>query len=143
MEYQTTWPASWEIWGPTSPSSRKTVLNIHWKDRYRGWNSNTLATWYEEITHLKRPWCWERLKAGREKDDRGWDGWMASPTSMDMGLSKLWELVIDWESWHTTVHRVAKSWTQLTAWAERNWWSSGKDCALSMQGTRFDTQSGN
>ena len=30
-------------------------------------------------THWKRPWCWERLKAG-EGDDRGWDGWMASPT---------------------------------------------------------------
>ena len=34
----------------------------------------------EELTHLKRPWCWERLKAGGEGDDRGWDGWMASPT---------------------------------------------------------------
>ena len=34
----------------------------------------------EELTHLKRPWCWERLKAGEEGDDRGWDGWMASPT---------------------------------------------------------------
>ena len=33
----------------------------------------------EELTHLKRPWCWERLKAGGEGDDRGWDGWMASP----------------------------------------------------------------
>ena len=43
------------------------------------WNSNTLATWCEELTHLKRPWCWEKLKAG-EGDDRGWDGWMASPT---------------------------------------------------------------
>ena len=43
------------------------------------WNSNTLATWCEELTHLKRPWCWQRLKAG-EGDDRGWDGWMASPT---------------------------------------------------------------
>ena len=40
---------------------------------------NTFATWFEEPTHLKRPWCWERLKAG-EGDDRGWDGWMASPT---------------------------------------------------------------
>ena len=39
-----------------------------------------LATWCEELTHLKRPWCWERLKAGGEGDDRGWDGWMASPT---------------------------------------------------------------
>ena len=43
------------------------------------WNSNTLATWCEQMTHWKRPWCWERLKAG-EGDDRGWDGWMASPT---------------------------------------------------------------
>ena len=52
--------------------------NIHWKDWCWSWNSNTLATWCEELTHLKRPWCWERLKAG-EGDDRG-DGWMASPT---------------------------------------------------------------
>ena len=44
------------------------------------WNSNTLATWCEELTHWKRPWWWERLKAGREVDNRGWDCWMASPT---------------------------------------------------------------
>ena len=44
------------------------------------WNSNTLATWCEELTHLRRPWCWERLKAGGEGDGRGWDGWMASLT---------------------------------------------------------------
>ena len=42
--------------------------------------SNTLATWCKEMTHLKRPWCWERLKAGGEGDDRGGDGWMASLT---------------------------------------------------------------
>ena len=46
------------------------------------WSSNTLATWCEELTHWKRPWCWERLKAGGEGDDRGWDGWMASPTQL-------------------------------------------------------------
>ena len=44
------------------------------------WNTNTLATWWKELTHWKRPWCWERLKAGGEGDDRGWDGWMASLT---------------------------------------------------------------
>ena len=43
-------------------------------------NSSTLATWCEELTHLKRPWCWARLKAGGEGDDRGWDGWMVSLT---------------------------------------------------------------
>ena len=69
---------SWE--SPTSPSVRKSVLNIHWKDWCWSWNSNTLATWCEELTHWKRPWCWERLKARGEGDDRGWDGWMASLT---------------------------------------------------------------
>jgi len=44
------------------------------------WNSNTLATWCEELTHLKRPRGWERLKVRGEGEDRGWDGWMASPT---------------------------------------------------------------
>jgi len=42
--------------------------------------SCTLATWCGELTHLKRPWCWEGLGAGGKGDDRGWDGWMASPT---------------------------------------------------------------
>ena len=44
------------------------------------WNSNTLATWCKELTHWKRPWCWERLKAVGEGDDKVWDGWMASLT---------------------------------------------------------------
>ena len=43
-------------------------------------SSNTLATWCEKLTHWERLWWWERLKAGREGNDRGWDGWMASPT---------------------------------------------------------------
>ena len=43
-------------------------------------DSNTLATWCKELAHWKRPWCWERLKAGGEGDNRGWDGWMASLT---------------------------------------------------------------
>ena len=74
---------SWESLGlqgnPTSPSWRKIVLTIHWKDWCWSWNSKTLATWCKELTHLKSPWFWERLKVG-EGDDRGWDGWMASLT---------------------------------------------------------------
>ena len=50
------------------------------KDRCWSWNSSTLDTSWEELTHWKRPWCWERLKAGGEGDKRGWDGWLASPT---------------------------------------------------------------
>ena len=52
----------------------------HWKDWCRSWNPNTLATWWEELIHWKRPWCWERLRARGEGSNRGWDGWMASLT---------------------------------------------------------------
>ena len=44
------------------------------------WSSNTLATWCKELSYWKRPCCWERLRAGGEGDNRGWDGWTASPT---------------------------------------------------------------
>ena len=64
----------------TSWSYRKSTLNIQWKDWCLSWISSTLATWCEELTHWKRPWCWERLKAEGEGEDRGWDSWMASPT---------------------------------------------------------------
>ena len=43
---------------------------------YWNWSSNSLATWFKDSTHWKRPWCYERLKAGGEGDNRGWDGWM-------------------------------------------------------------------
>ena len=69
----------------TSRRSNQSVLkeinpDYHWKDWCWSWNSNTLATLYEELTHWKRFWCWERLKAGGEGYDRRWDGWMGSPT---------------------------------------------------------------
>ena len=64
---------------PVHPKGHQS-LNIHWKDWRWSWNSSTLAIWCKELTHWKRPWCWERLKAGEEGDDRRWDGWMASPT---------------------------------------------------------------
>ena len=53
---------------------------VHWKDWCWSWNSKTLATWCKELIHWKRSWCWERLRAGGEGDDRGWDGCMASLT---------------------------------------------------------------
>ena len=64
---------------PVHPKGNQSWI-IHWKDWCWSWNSNTLATWCEELAHWKRPWCWERLKAGGEGDDERWDGWMASPT---------------------------------------------------------------
>ena len=86
------------------------------------WNSNTLATWCEELTHLKRCWCWDRLWAGGEGDDRGWDGWMASLTQ--------WTLVwVDSGSWWWTgrpgvlrfmeSQRVRHDWATELKWVER------------------------
>ena len=53
------WKDSWESLGqhrdPISPSYRKSILNIHWKDWCWSWNSNPLTTWCEELTHLKDP----------------------------------------------------------------------------------------
>ena len=62
---------------------------------------------YEEPTHWKRPWLWERLKAGGEGDDRGWDGWMASLTQ----------------------------WTRLWASSGR-WWRTGKPGVLQSMGSQ-------
>ena len=96
---------SWESLGlqgdPTSPP-----LNIHWKDWCWSWSSYTLATWCEELTHLKRSWCWERLKAGGEGDDRGWHGWMASLTR----------------------------WTWVWA-SSRSWWWTGRPGVLQSMGS--------
>ena len=79
------------------------------------WSSNTVATWYEELNHWKRPWCSERLRARWEVGSRGWDVWMAhhlkghefEQTSGD---------VTDREAWYAAVHGVTKSQTRLSNW---------------------------
>ena len=81
------------------------------------WNSNTLATWWEEFTHWRRPWSWERLKVGGEEDDRGWDGWMASLTQWT------WVWVNSGSWWWTGKPGVLQSmgsqiWTWLSDWTD-------------------------
>ena len=96
LDYKKSWaPKNWSFWtvvlektlervpwtaGRSNQSIlRKSALYIYWKDWCWSWNCNTLATWWE-LTRWKRPWCWERLKAGGEGGDRRWGGWMASPS---------------------------------------------------------------
>ena len=102
---------SWESLGlqgdPTSPSWRRSVLCVHWKDWCWSWNSSTLATSCEELIHWKRPWWWEGLGAEGEGDNRGWDGWMALPT---------------WWTW---------------VWVNsRSWWWTGRPGMLRFMGSQ-------
>ena len=98
------------------------VLGVHWKDWCWSWNSNTLAISCEELTHWKRPWCWEGLGAGGEGDVRGWHGWMTSPT----GWAWVWvnsrEFVMDrgglacCNSWVRKESDITEQLNWLTDW---------------------------
>ena len=94
LDYKEGWVLkNWCFWTvllektPESPLDSKEIQPVHPKGNQSSIfigrtdaEANTLATWCEELTHWKRSWCWERLKAGGEGDDRGWDGWKASLT---------------------------------------------------------------
>ena len=115
---------SWESLGlqnQTSQSWRKSVWNTHCKNWCWSWSSNTLAMWHEELTQWKRPWCWERLKAGTEGDDSEWDGWMALLT---LG-TWIWASSGSW--WWTGNSGVLQSWgckeSDTTEWL--NWTGYG------------------
>ena len=119
---------TWESLGlkgdPTSPFWRRSVLNSHCEDWSWSWNSNTLATWCEELTHLKRRWCWEILKAGGEGDDRGWDDWMASLTRW----TRVW---VNSGRWRRTgkpgvLQSKESDMTEWLNWTELNWWSTNR-----------------
>jgi len=126
LNYKESWePKNWYFWTMVleetleSPLECKEIKPVHPKGNQSwivigrtSWSSNTLATWCKELTHLKRPRCWERLKAGGEGDDRGWDGWIVSLTRFDgegiLAFCSPW----GWKEWDTTEQL---NWTELKA----------------------------
>ena len=130
LDYKEIWvQKNWCFWTVVLEKTLESLLHckeiqpVHLK-RNQSWiftgrtdaeaETQILATWCKELTHWKRPWCWERLKAGGEGDERGWDGWMASLT---------------WWTW---------------IWASSgSWWWAGKPGMLQCMGLHSQTRLSN
>ena len=101
----------------------KTSDSDNWKDWCWSWNSNTLATWCEELTHWKRPWCWEGLGAWGEGDDRGWDDWMASSTWSTwvwVNSGRWWWTGKPGVLWFMGSQKVGHDWATELNWKQLN-----------------------
>ena len=96
----------WDRWDRRAEIPRELIL-VNVMQNGPLYIKGALYVSHKELTHQKRPWCWGRLKAGGQGEDRKWDGWMASPTR----------------------------WTWICA-SSRNWWWSGKPGVLQSMGSQ-------
>ena len=139
LDYKESWALkNWCFWTVVlektleSPLDCKEIQTVHPKGD-QSWvfiggtdveaETPILVTWCDELTHWKRLWCWERLRAGGEGDGGGWDGWMASRTQW------IWVWVDSGSWWWTGRPGVLRfmglqSQTWLSDWTELNWCSS-------------------
>ena len=111
----TAWRSNQSILKKINPEYSLEGLMLKLKLQYFGYL-------WEELTHLKRPWCWERLKVGGEGEDRGWDGWMASLARWT------WVWVSSWSWWWTGkpgmlqsmgLQGVGHDWASELNWTEK------------------------
>ena len=111
----------WESLGlqgdPTSPFYRRSVLGVHWKDWCWSWNANILATWCEELTHLKRPWCWEKIEGRRRR------GWQRMRWLDGIPTQWTWVWVNSGSWWWTGRPGMLQSWgcKELDTTEQLNW----------------------
>ena len=93
LDYKESWALNWCFWTVVlektlgSPLDCKGIKLVN-SEGNQSWifirgtyaEAEALILWPPDLSHWKSPWCWERLKAGGEGNDRGWDVWMASLT---------------------------------------------------------------
>ena len=141
LDCEESWvPKNWCFWTVVlektleSPLDCKEIQSVHPKGD-QSWvfigrtnaeaeTPNTLATSCKELTHLKRLWSSEGLGAGGEGDDRGWDGWMASPTRstwLCVSSGSWWWTGIPGVLWFMESQRVGHDWVTELNWTENKW----------------------
>ena len=157
LDYKESWvPKNWCFWAVVlektleSPLDCKEIQPFHSKGN-QSWifiaRTDVEAETPILSPHDVKNWLlWNDPDAGKDwrQEEKGWQRmrWLDGITnSMDMGLSKLRELVVNRKAWHAVVHGVAKSWTQLRDWTELNWTETNKGFPGGATVLMRDTQS--